>query len=803
MADTVPELKADEPLSEDVKKTLEELDYSGRSHGPKIAILIGFIGALWSLFQLWIASPIPYWIGFGIVSGSPARSIHLAFALLLVFLIFPFSRKRASTGLPWYDVALALTACGCALYPFLFWDQVTIRAGTLLSVDVLGFTVPLEAMIGWGGMLLLLEGTRRGIGLPLVIVATIFLLYSVFGQSMPDLISHKGVSLSRLAGYQWLTNEAIFGIPIEVATTYVFVFVLFGAILETAGAGRFFLSMAFSLVGRYTGGPAKATILSSGLMGMISGSSVANVVTCGTFTIPVMKRMGMPAVKAGAIEVAAGVDGQIMPPVMGAAAFIIAEFVGIPYWEVCVAAFAPAVMSYISLFYMSHLESVKLGLRGMPESEIPPFFATLKTGLHYIAAVVLLIYLLLWEKLSPELSVLSSITLMFCIILWQRVQEARRQDGAVTDGLKAGFIDIYGGLVKGARNMITISLAVGSAGIIVGAVNATGLNNALVAVVEAIAGGNLYILLVMVAVLSLVLGMGLPTTANYVVVASLLAPVVVELGNASGVILPLLAVHLFVFYFGLMADVTPPVCLAAFAASAISRADPMKTGLQGFYYSIRTAILPAVFLFNVQLLFIDISSFWHGLTVFVCSLIAILVFSAVAMGWMFSRLKIWEMAVMLVIVFGLFRPGAVMNQFYPDFSPYDLTRLVAGEAQIDSGRDVRFHITRETEYGERFKLYRIDPPAQLKGDVQSVFGITLKRDPAGNFRITDLVPNGIAEKRGIELDDLVTAADVENLGRPAKEWIYPIMLALLGLIMGVHYLRSRNLPPPVRRPMPA
>lgn len=803
MAHTVPELPVDAPVSEDLKKTLEELDYSGRAQSPKIAVLIGLIGAIWSLFQFWIASPIPYWLNFGIVSNSPARSIHLAFALLLVFLIFPFSRKQASDKLPLYDVALALLACGCALYPFLFWDQVTTRAGTLLDVTVFGLTIPFEALVGWAGMLCLLEGTRRGIGLPLVVVASIFLLYSVFGQSMPDLISHKGVSMSRLAGYQWLTNEAIFGIPIEVATKFVFVFVLFGALLETAGAGRFFLNLAFALVGRYTGGPAKATILSSGLMGMISGSSVANVVTCGTFTIPVMTRMGMPAVKAGAIEVAAGVDGQIMPPVMGAAAFIIAEFVGITYKEVCIAAFAPAVMSYISLFYMSHLESVKLGLRGMPESEIPPFFATLKTGLHYVVPVVLLIYLLLWVELSAERSVWYSIMLMLGIILWQKVQQARRQGAPVTDGLKAGFVDIYGGFVKGARNMITISLAVGSAGIIVGAVSATGLNNALVAVVEVISGGNLYILLVMVAVLSLILGMGLPTTANYVVVASLLAPVVVELGNASGVILPLLAVHLYVFYFGLMADVTPPVCLAAFAASAISRADPMKTGLQGFYYSIRTAILPAVFLFNVQLLFIDISTFWHGLMVFVCSLTAILVFSAVAMRYMFSRLKIWEMAAMLVVVFGLFRPDVMMNQIYPDFSPYNLTRLVAGEAQIDSGRDVRFHVTRETEYGERFRLYRIDPPLEAKGDVQKVFGIELKRDPAGNFRVVSLTPNGLAEKRGILAEDLVTAADVENLNRPAKEWVYPFMLALLGLIMGAHYVRSRNLPPPVRRSMPA
>lgn len=789
-------MTAGEPAVEELQEVLKDIEYSGRKHSPRVATIVAVIAAVWSLYQLWIASPLPFMLDFGIFTDVPARGIHLAFGMLLVYLVFPSSRKAAKGSIPVTDVVFAIVGCLCAFYLYVGWSGLTQRVGVPLSIPVslvgYHFDFPFDVVLGWCGILLLLEATRRAIGWPLVIVATIFILYSIFGRSMPELISHRGVSLSRLAGYQWLTGEAIFGIPISVTTNFVFLFVLFGAILETAGAGRFFLDLAFSLVGRYTGGPAKATILSSGLMGMISGSSVANVVTCGTFTIPAMRKMGMPAIKAGAIEVAAGVDGQIMPPVMGAAAFIIAEFVGITYREVCIAAFAPAVMSYIALFYISHLESVKLGLRGLPESEVPRFLPTLISGLHFIVPVAMLIYLLLWENWSPESSVFYSILLMFGIILWQNVNHARRSSGSLVVGFAAGLHAIFGGLVKGARNMVSITMAVAAAGIIVGSVSSTGLNNALVSVVEVVAGGNLYVLLAMVAILSLVLGMGLPTTANYVVVASLLAGVMVEVGNAAGLVLPLIAVHLYVFYFGLMADVTPPVCLAAFAAAAISRADPLKTGVQAFYYSIRTAILPLVFLFNTELLMIGITSFWHGLVVFVCSLLAILAFSSIAMGWMFTRLKIWEYVVLAVVVMGLFRPGVVLNQFYPDFEAIDLNRLVAGDIQIESGRDVRFHITRQTDYGERYKLFRLSAPEGAKGDVQHVFGITLERDVAGNFRVDDVALNGLAGNKGIAPKDLVTASDAENLNRPSKLLVYPFMLLLLGVVVAAQFFVRRR-----------
>ena len=379
--------EAAEPSSARLQETLEA-EQGGRGMGPRLAAFVGGLAALWSLYQLWIASPLPFALGFGIIVDVPARGVHLAFGLVLCFLLFPISARLArSDRLPLYDVALAILGCGAALYLFLGYDGLVARQGVLLNWDVslLGweFAFPVEAVIGGVGILLLLEATRRSIGVPLVIVAAAFLVYSIFGQSMPDILSHKGVSLERLIGYQWLGGEAIFGIPIDVSVSFVFLFVLFGALLDKAGAGQYFLDLSFAMVGRYRGGPAKAAILASGMTGMISGSSIANVVTTGTFTIPVMRRIGMPATKAGAIEVAASTNGQIMPPIMGAAAFIIAEFIGISYFEVIVAAAIPAAISYMALLYISHLEALKLGLSGLPRADIPHLRRTFIGGVHF------------------------------------------------------------------------------------------------------------------------------------------------------------------------------------------------------------------------------------------------------------------------------------------------------------------------------------------------------------------------------------------------------------------------------------
>ena len=770
---------------------LREFDNAGRTHGPALAALVGAIAAAWSIFQLWIASPLPFLLDFGIVVDVPARAIHLAFGLLLCFLVFPLARRLHDRRMPAYDVVLALVATGCALYPFLAQEGLTRRVGVLLETPIFGIAVPVEAIVGGVGIVLLLEATRRAVGLPLVIICAIFLFFSVFGQSMPDIVAHKGVSLERLIGYQWLTGEAIFGIPIDVSVSFVFLFVLFGALLEQAGAGRYFLDLAFAMVGKYRGGPAKAAILASGMNGAISGSSIANVVTTGTFTIPVMVRTGIPPVKAGAIEVAASTNGQIMPPVMGAAAFVIAETIGVPYVEVAMAALIPALVSYMALLYISHLEALKLGLKGLPPEEVPVFWPVFRGGLHFLVPIVVLVWLLMVERWTAGSAVFYSVILLMAIIVLQHMWAARGNGpAAMRLAIHAGLGDIHAGLVAGARNMIGIAAAVAAAGIIVGSVSSTGLNNAMVGVVEAISGGNVYVLLILTAALCILLGMGLPTTANYIVVASLLAGVLVELGNAAGLVLPLMAVHLFVFYFGLLADSTPPVCLAAFAASAISRADPLKTGVQAFLYDIRTAILPFVFIFNPELLLIGVTGVWHGVLVFVVSLLAILCFCALTQRWMFVRLRWYEAVLLLAAMIGFFRPGFVLDRVYPAFAPLDVAGVVSGATPLEPGRAMRLHIVRETAYGDRFKLFRlptIDRPRW------SAYGIELGPVEDGRFPVANVAFDSPAEKIGIRpYEDFVTAMDIEQTGRPAREWVYPIALACLGLAVLTQLMRLRK-----------
>jgi TRAP transporter 4TM/12TM fusion protein len=777
----------------EIEKQIEEIEYTGRKHGPRMAIVVGVIAFVWSVFQLWIASPFPFMANFGIIFGAEARSIHLAFGLLLCYLMFPAARRFASRPIGPVDLAVAVFACYTALYIYIAHAGLVERRGIPLTIELLGFDFPFESVLGGLGIVLLLEATRRAIGLPLVIVASVFLIYSVFGQSMPDIISHRGVSLNRLIGYQWLGQEAIFGIPIDVSVSFVFLFVLFGALLDKAGAGRYFLDLAFALVGRFRGGPAKAAILASGMTGAISGSSIANVVTTGTFTIPVMVRTGFPATKAGAIEVAASTNGQIMPPIMGAAAFVMAELLGISYFDVIKAAFIPAVVSYIALFYISHLEAMKLGLKGLPKKEIPPLMATFKSGLHFLIPILVLVYLLMVERWSAGSAVFYSIMLLMVIILIERVWHEMRTGeadagGAVKDGLQL----IYDGMVAGARNMVNIAIAVASAGIIVGAVSSTGLNNALVGVVEAISGGNVYIMLGLTAVLCLILGMGLPTTANYLVVASILAGVLVELGQASGLILPLIAVHLFVFYFGILADDTPPVCLAAFAAAAISRADPIKTGIQGFTYDIRTAILPFIFIFNPELLLIGVETVWEGLLIFFIALLAMAAFSAATQGWFLVRTRWYEVAALLIVTAALFRPGFFMDQVSPAFKNLEMETFVSGEVMGEPGYTVRFHVTRSTNYGDRFKLFRIPTPDLRVDNPGDLYGLSLEKAKDGRFAIVNLVPKGLAESGGIELGDFVTAVDVEQVGQPDKRWIYLPALGLLVLVAGLQFARRRR-----------
>ena len=742
--------------------------------------IVASIAIIWSLFQLWYASPFPFWFNIGMFKGLPARAIHLGFALTLAFLIFPYSRGKKISIL---DILISLTAAFCCLYIYFFYDQLVDRGGILLKIT-LGdnIIIPIELIIGIIGILILLEATRRVIGMPLVIIAICFLLFSYFGKYAPDIISHGGLSLKRLVGFQWFDQEAIFGIPIGVSVDFIFLFVLFGALLETAGGGKYFLDLAFAMVGKMRGGPAKAAILGSGMTGLISGSSIANTVTTGTFTIPIMKNTGFSKEKAGAIEVSSSVNGQIMPPVMGAAAFVMASFIGVTYFEVVKHAFLPAIISYIALFYISHLEALKLDLKGMKDEEVPNLKKTFLSGLHFLIPIFVLIYLLVYLRLTASYSIFYATLALISVNLINKILKER--------DLKKSLIIWYNqtvtGFEKGAINMVGVGIAIATAGIIVGAVGSTGLSTNLIIVIESIAKDNVMILLFLTIILCLLLGMGLPTTANYVVVASLMATVLVDVGNASGFIFPLIAVHLFVFYFGLMADVTPPVGLASYAAAAISGGDPLKTGVQAFWYSLRTGILPIVFLFNHELLLIGIENIWHGLLVIITSLIGILVFTAATQAWFINKLRWYEIIVFLIISISFLSPEFVLNKFYPKYNYLDIDQIQS--LNLDPNKEVRIKITRYSEYGERYKLFVIEKNTFEDKFNVSEYGISLVKE--NDKVIVDNVKwNGLAKKSGLEYGDYITEFKTENSDRPDKKIVYPIALIFL-LIFG--YLNNRK-----------
>jgi TRAP transporter 4TM/12TM fusion protein len=747
--------------------------------------VVSSIAIIWTLFQLWYASPFPFWFDIGMFKGLPARAIHLGFALTLVFLIYPFSKgKKISIT----DIVISLIAAFCCLYIYFFYDQLIDRGGILLKYNIGQFTIPVEIIIGMIGIIILLEATRRAIGMPLVIIAVCFLLFSYFGRYAPDIISHGGLSLKRLVGFQWFDQEAIFGIPIGVSVDFIFLFVLFGALLEKAGGGKYFLDLAFAMVGKMRGGPAKAAILGSGMTGLISGSSIANTVTTGTFTIPIMKKSGFSKEKAGAIEVSASVNGQIMPPVMGAAAFVMASFIGVTYFEIVKHAFLPAIISYLALFYISHLEALKLGLKGMDDSDVPNLKKTFFSGLHFLIPIFVLIYLLVFVRFTASYSIFyATISLLGVNLASRLVKESN-----FINALKIWFNETIVGFEKGALNMVGVGIAIATAGVIVGAVGSTGLSTNLIIVIESIAKDNVIILLFLTIILCLLLGMGLPTTANYVVVASLMATVLVDVGNASGYIFPLIAVHLFVFYYGLMADVTPPVGLASYAAAAISGGDPLRTGVQAFWYSLRTGILPIVFLFNHELLLIGIESIWHGLTVIVTSLIGILVFTAATQGWFINKLRWYEIIVFLFISLSLLAPEAVLNKFYPKFEQQQQLSVKQIELlSLEINREVHIKVTRPSEYGDRYKLFVINKKSFNQNFTVKDYGINLV-EKNSKIIIDKVTWNGLAKKSGVKTGDIISSFKVENLERPNKAIVYPFSFLLLFGFGYLNYKRKEN-----------
>ena len=745
---------------EELQDLVASSDAGARDPAGGVGTLLAVVAVVWSLFQVLLASPLANYVFPGDVINN-SRQVHLAFAIFLAFMAYPAFKSSPRNYIPIADWILGLVGAFIAMYGFFFYQKI---------VDAGGLADNMDKWFALAGLLILFEGARRALGPAMAIIATIFLGYVFFGSSeiIPDVIRWKGASLKKAMSHMWITSEGVFGIALGVSTKFVFLFVLFGALLDKAGAGNYFIKMAFGALGHLKGGPAKAAVVGSAATGLISGSSIANVVTTGTFTIPLMKRVGFSSEKAGAVEVASSVNGQIMPPVMGAAAFLMVEYVGISYVEVITHAFLPATISYIALVYIVHLEAVKnnmptLGNRvvsmgktigGMAaffvgfaalcygvqypvqwistlagdasavvmsmlifvsyaallwlaasvpdlepddpnaeEVELPVVGEIYKSGLYFLMPIIVLVYFLMIEQKSPGLSAFWATMLLFVILLTQRPLKAIfRGESDMVNQFKDGLADLVQGLIDGARNMIGIGLVTATAGVIVGTVTLTGVGQVMADLVEFLSGGNLILMLVMVGLLSLILGMGLPTTANYIVVSSLMAGVVVELGAQSGLIVPLIAVHLFVFYFGIMADVTPPVGLASFAAAAVSGGDAIKTGFIAFFYSLRTVALPFVFIFNTDLLLIDVT--WvQGILVFITASIAILVFTAGTMGWFLTKSRIYESVALVLVAFALFRPDFVMDRIQSPFEQVEPSAFATALGNATEGEELRLVVS--------------------------------------------------------------------------------------------------------------
>ncbi len=850
-------LPAGKEIDKDNKVADSLVDTESGARNPTGAFpkkVLFFVPLIWTLFQLWYASPLPFILNFFVLNDTEARAIHLAFAVFLAFTAFPTLKRSPTSYIPIQDWVLGLVGSFCSGYLFLFYNSLADRPGSPTTTDLVVAIV---------GLILLLEATRRALGPPLMIVATIFIIYTFGGQHMPNIIAHKGASLAKGMSHYWLGTEGVFGVALGVSTGMVFMFVLFGALLESAGAGNYFIRTSFAALGHLKGGPAKAAVVSSGLTGLVSGSSIANVVTTGTFTIPLMKKVGFKPEKAGAIEVACSTNGQLMPPVMGAAAFLMVEYVGINYIEVIKHAFLPAIISYIALVYIVHLEACKMGLEGMektitktlsqrlltfiftilfliimggityyglgwikvvagaatiyivtvllaaayllllwiackvPElestheiNELPHLGKTAQSGYYFLLPIVVLMWCLVVERLSPALSAYWASVLMIVIVLSQRpIKGFFRKAQGGEFSFKTGFADLINGMVSGARNMIGIGVATAAAGIVVGTVTLTGIGLVMTEFVEFISGGNLMLILLFTAIISLILGMGLPTTANYIVVSTLMAPVIVDLGAQNGLIVPLIAVHLFVFYFGILADDTPPVGLAAFAAAGISGGDPIKTGIQGFTYDIRTAVLPFMFIFNTQLLMIGIDTWYHLMVTIIVAIMAMLAFAAATQGYWLTKSKVWETAALLLVALLLFRPGIVWDRIYPPLLEEPPSQLESYIADMDPGTSLRLELKGEKMSGKEFTKVIMLTVGEGETGAERMEGVGFEtREEDGKVLIDNVVFSSAAEKAGVDFDQEILSLQIPTHRLP-KELLY---LPVLGLYAFVWLVQSRR-----------
>jgi len=848
-------------LQPELERLVAEADIGGRNPTGLAARFIFVVAVLWSLFQLWYVSPLPFMFGFGVFSDTEARAFHLSFALFLAFVGYPAFASSPRDRIPAVDWALAAVAIASVLYLVVFYREISLRPGLPTFADILVSVL---------GVLLLIEASRRCEGPWMPVICLLMLAYVFLGPYFPGLMSHKGSSLSRAASHYWLTSEGVFGVALGVSTSFIFLFVLFGALLDKAGAGNYLVQLSFSLLGPFRGGPAKAAVMASGLTGTISGSSVANVVTAGTFTIPLMKRVGYTPTQAGAIECAAGVNGQLSPPVMGAAAFLMAEYAGITYTEVLKHAILPALLTYGALFYVVDLEALKAGMSGIPRARqrpwqesliralatlsfviilaaaiywglgwtrtvfgeaatwgavlisvaayvwlmayqarypdlphddptkelvsVPDFYDTARTGLHYLLPMALLIWCLMVEEMSPGLAGFWGVVAMSGVVLTQRPLRAFfRGQPDILACCRDGAREFVEGLALGGRNMAAVGIATAAAGIIVGTVTLTGIGLVMAEIVEFLSQGNIVAMLLLVGVICIILGTGLPTTASYVVVATLMAPVVVELAAENDLAVPLIAVHMFVFYFGLMADVSPPVGLAAYAAAAIAGADPMRVGWQGTWYEFRTVLLPFIFIFNPEILLIDIGSIWHFLVVLGCGTLAMGAFVAALQGYFITRNRWWETALLLLICFTLFRPDFWMNRVAPPFRDAPASEITRVIEETSAGGALRVRVvSQDLDGNDVTKAVRLtlgDAGDARKRLAQS--GIVLASGPAPT--IISVRPGSEAARLKLLPGDKIDALIVHSERPNPFLFAIPALFALAGIVLIQRRRRARTL----------
>ncbi|MBD5538603.1 MAG: TRAP transporter permease [Desulfovibrio sp.] len=626
-------------VSEIVAKYDKEATF--RTFRGWLKIFISCVCIIFSGFQLFTAAT-------GLYPPQIQRSIHLGFVLVLIYLLYPARADGNKHRLNWYDVLLA--AAGAAVCGYIIWnyDTIVLDAGPPTEMDFI---------FGCAAILLVLEATRRIVGLPITLVAIVFLLYAKLGNLLPGMMGHPGFSLKRIVGHMYLTTEGLFGMPLGVAASFVFLFILFGAFLHSTGLGKFFIDLALGAAGRFVGGPAKVAVLASGFFGTISGSSVANTVSTGTFTIPLMKSVGYRGAFAGAVEAASSTGGQIMPPIMGAAAFIMAQFLGVGYVEIAKAALIPALLYYLAVGFMVHMEAKRLGLKGIPRDRLPKPWHVLRHGGYLLIPIIVLVYLLM-QGYTPLKSAYYCIVTTVVISLvannWKAWAGAGPSGMTVRSSLaqcnRMALKDVLMAMENGGRLALGVSAACACTGFVIGVVTLTGVGLKLANAILALSAGSFALTLVLTMFSSIILGMGLPTTAKYIVLATIAAPAIQSFG------VPQLAAHLFIMYFGILADLTPPVALAAYAAAGIARAEPNATGFMAVKLAFAGFLIPYIFCYNPALLMIGADT-WEIVFIVCTAAVGIAALSFASVGYWLRNLYFWERLILVGAAITLITPG--------------------------------------------------------------------------------------------------------------------------------------------------